>query len=123
MILLIDDEQIVRMITAELLDYLGYEVHLCSDGMEALDFYQENQDEIELVILDMVMPEMRGTVVFQKLKEMNPSVRVLFLSGFSHDHEVDEIMSLGALDYLKKPVSLEELGKKIKAALEAAPNL
>lgn len=121
MILLIDDEQIVRMITAELLEYLGYKVHLSADGKEALEFYRDNFQDVELIILDMVMPEMRGTIVFQKIIEINPKAKVIFLSGFSHDHEVEEILELGALGYLRKPVSMDELGEKIQKALNSSP--
>jgi len=121
MILLIDDEKVVRMITSELLDFLGYEVHACEGGKQAIEFYENHYDEVDLVILDMIMPEMRGNMVFKSLKKIQKDVRVLFLSGYSHDHEIDEILTHGALGFLKKPVSLKELGEKVRAALETAP--
>lgn len=121
MILLIDDEKVVRMITSELLDFLGYDVHACTGGEQAIDYYRDHHSEIDLVILDMIMPGMRGNAVFKHLKEIQDDVRVLFLSGYSHDHEIDEILTHGALGFLKKPVSLKELGEKVRAALETAP--
>jgi len=117
MILLIDDEKVVRMITTELLQFLGYDVHVCASGEEGIDFFQDNHDEVDLVILDMVMPGMRGNAVFQHLKEIHSDAKVLFLSGYSHDHEVEEILKSGALGYLRKPISLDELGDKVKSAL------
>ncbi|MDA3850246.1 MAG: response regulator [Spirochaetaceae bacterium] len=119
-ILLIDDEHIVRMITSELLDYLGYKVYLSSDGIQALDFYRNNFSQVDLIILDMIMPGMRGTSVFKEIKSINPNARVLFLSGYSQDHEIKEILEEGALGYLKKPVSLDNLGEKIEAAFQTA---
>lgn len=117
MILLVDDEEIVRIITSELLNYLGYSVEVCPNGGDAILLFRENYPKIDLVILDMVMPGMRGTIVFEELKKIDPAVKVLFLSGYSHDHEVEEILTKGAAGYLKKPVSLDELGKKIKEVL------
>lgn len=121
MILLIDDEKVVRMITTELLDFLGYEVHACAGGEQAIAFYQDHYDKVDLVILDMIMPGMRGNTVFKSLKQIQEDVRVLFLSGYSQDHEIDEILNHGALGFLKKPVSLKELGEKVRAALETTP--
>ncbi|MBW1933358.1 MAG: response regulator, partial [Deltaproteobacteria bacterium] len=76
-ILLVDDEESVREVSQELLETIGYNILTAKDGKEALEVYKKYRDTIDLVLLDMVMPNMGGSKVYDRLKEMNPGVKVL----------------------------------------------
>jgi PAS domain S-box-containing protein len=117
-ILLVDDEEMVREAAQNLLKHLGYDVYTCSDGAEAVGFYSEHQNEIDLVIMDMIMPVMNGMDAFIKLKKINPKVKVLISSGFSAGRESNELFKLGLKGYLGKPYHLADLAAKIKKVIK-----
>ncbi|MBI5806248.1 PAS domain S-box protein [candidate division TA06 bacterium] len=117
-ILLVDDEEMIRKMAENLLVYLGYEVHTCRDGAEAVSYYADNGKEINLVIMDMIMPVMNGMDAFLELKRINPSVKVLISSGFSASGETHEMLKLGVIDFIGKPYRVTELSAKIKKAIE-----
>jgi PAS domain S-box-containing protein len=117
-ILLVDDEAQVLAVTRKMLEYLGYRTIAARNGQEAVDLYGRMKKEIDLVLLDMVMPEMSGGKVFQVLREINPDVRVILLSGYSVDGQAKEIMGRGCRGFLQKPVSLGELSQKIDEVLK-----
>jgi len=112
-IFVIDDEEGVRILVEKQLESLGYKVVLAKDGLEAVEIYKEKKDEIDLVLLDMIMPDMAGREIFFALKKINAEVKVLIISGFSQDERASEILNDGALGFLKKPISLQELSKMI----------
>jgi CheY-like chemotaxis protein len=110
-ILLIDDEIYIREMSKRLFEKLGYDVILASNGAEGIEIYKNNLDEIDLVILDMVMPEMTGKDVYKILIEMNPDIKIVFLSGNSKE-EVAEYMNItGEIDYIQKPYRLHEISQ------------
>ncbi|MEA1923467.1 MAG: PAS domain S-box protein [Pseudomonadota bacterium] len=112
-ILLVDDEAIVREVNEEILSELGHRVLSAGNGRQALEIYQEKGGEIDLVILDMIMPEMSGAEVFTKLKELNPKVKVLLASGYSVEGQSAKIMAQGCSGFIQKPFTLELLSNKI----------
>ena len=112
-ILLVDDEAIVREVNEEILSELGHRVFSACNGRQALEIYQEKGSEIDLVILDMIMPEMNGAEVFTKLKELNPKVKVLLASGYSVEGQSAKIMAQGCNGFIQKPFTLELLSNKI----------
>ena len=116
-ILLVDDETIVREVNQEILTELGYRVFNACNGRQALDIYQEKGAEIDLVILDMIMPEMNGAEVFTELKKLNPKVKVLLASGYSVEGQAAKIMALGCNGFIQKPFSLELLSNKINGII------
>ncbi len=116
-ILLVDDEDIVREICDTLLQKLGYKVTVCTNGTEAVEKYAELRDRVDLVVLDMVMPDMTGTEVFHALQKMDPTVKVLLSSGFSIENHAQDLLNEGAGDFIQKPFRLAELDAKIKAVL------
>jgi PAS domain S-box-containing protein len=118
-VLLVDDEEVILDVGRELLEAIGYEVLTARGGREALRAYEDRQDEIDFVILDMVMPHMRGGECFDRLKEMDPAVKVLLSSGFSIDGEAKEILERGCDGFIQKPFNLEELSLKIKEVVSA----
>ncbi|MDQ7799100.1 MAG: PAS domain S-box protein [Candidatus Edwardsbacteria bacterium] len=116
-ILLVDDEETIRDITSQMLGDQGYKVIMLTNGQEAVDYYREHFGEIDLVILDMIMPLMNGHDAFLKMKEINPGIKALLSSGYSIDEEAQELMKSGVRDFLQKPYRLAELTQKINQAL------
>jgi PAS domain S-box-containing protein len=117
-ILLVDDEKMVLEVTRALLESLGYRVHAAESGPEAVAVYLEKRGEIALVILDMIMPEISGGETFDRLKKINPDVRVLLSSGYSIDGQAREILERGCRGFLQKPFRLKELSRKIREVLD-----
>ncbi len=118
-ILLVDDEEILRHTGCDLLEELGYTVFVAEDGEDALRQYVQLRSSIDLVLLDMVMPKLNGKETFFRLREMNPEVRVLFCSGFNREGNANELAQLGAKGLIRKPYSMNDLGKAISDAIVA----
>jgi len=116
-LLLVDDEQMILDVGAAMLRKLGYTVHVADSGGAALQLYQDRGDVIDLVILDMVMPGMGGGEVFDRLKAMDPGVKVVLSSGYSMDGKASEIMARGCAGFIQKPFNLTQLSEKVLAAL------
>jgi PAS domain S-box-containing protein len=116
-ILLVEDEEIVADIGEKMLKRMGHRVVLARSGLQALSIYRAQGKAIDLVILDVVMPEMSGGETFDHLKQIDPAVRVLLSSGFSLNGQPESIMSRGCRGFIQKPFSLGELAQKIEAAL------
>jgi len=116
-ILLVDDEEGVLDIGSKWLKGLGYTVLKAEGGREAVETYEANRDNIDLVILDIIMPDMGGGKVYDRMKESNADVKVLLTSGCGID-EAKEILERGCNGFLQKPFSLQELSKKIKEILD-----
>jgi len=118
-ILLVDDELMVIQVTKELLESLGYQVYLAASGQEALAVYMEKQHEIDLVILDMIMPGISGGETFDRLRKIEPTVRVLLSSGYSLTGKAQEILDCGCNGFLQKPFHLEDLSRTVREILDA----
>ena len=116
-ILLVDDESIVREVGMSMLQSLGYDVYCAENGREAVDYYGRHKAAIDLVILDIIMPELDGGKTFDLLKEANPDVKVLLSSGYSLDGKASEMMDKGCHGFIQKPFSLAALSSKIKEVL------
>ena len=108
-ILLIDDELIIRSTAELMLQRLGYTVLLGEDGADGLAVYLENRSEIDLVILDMIMPKMDGRECFHKLKQLDPDVKIILASGFSRESDLDGLKEDGLKGFLRKPFRMSEL--------------
>jgi len=117
-ILLVDDENMVLDVSRELLASLQYKVYTAGRGEEAVAIYMERKGEIDLVILDMVMPGMSGGETFDRLREINPEVKVLLASGYSIDGQAQQIMDRGCDGFIKKPFRLAELSQQIRKVLD-----
>jgi len=113
-LLFCDDEEIIREMGKKLLQTLGYNVLLAESGPEAIKIYESHFSEIKGVILDTVMPEMDGYETFSRIKEINRNVKVIISSGFSKDRRVQMALNSGAIGFLPKPYSLDQLSKKLE---------
>lgn len=117
-ILVVDDEEFMRDLICEILIILGYGVTYCEDGEKAIQYFKKKHHTIDIVILDMIMPNMSGYDCFYNLKEIDSSVPVVISSGYSPDSDVQEIMNKGAKAFLQKPYSLNELDRIIDKILK-----
>lgn len=115
-VLLIDDEDSIRTIGKAALERFGYTVYLAGDGVEGLDVYSALGSKIDLIVLDLVMPRLGGAACFEKLKEINPDVKVVLMSGFTRNRRVNDLMARGCLFFLRKPFELADLVNTVREA-------
>lgn len=116
-ILVADDEDMVRTMLCDLLQELGYQVVPARDGAEALDIYRARHHEIDLVILDMIMPKLDGGETYTLLKQMNPEIKAILSSGYSQEGKVQEIVKEGISGFIQKPYSTAEIARVIRDTL------
>jgi PAS domain S-box-containing protein len=116
-ILLVDDEEMVVDIGKELLEKLGYSVIPASGGSEAIKKFRQHKHQIDLVILDMIMPDMSGSETFDNLKTIDPDIKILLSSGYSIDGQASEILNRGCNGFVQKPFNLEQISSKIREIL------
>jgi len=112
-ILLVDDEEGILEIGKSMLENLGYQVLTSRTAEEALSCYETHKDGIKLVLLDMIMPGMNGGKIYDRIKAINPQVKVLLISGYSIEGEAREILARGCNGFIQKPFKIKELAKKI----------
>ncbi|OGV78231.1 MAG: hypothetical protein A3K19_04750 [Lentisphaerae bacterium RIFOXYB12_FULL_65_16] len=108
-ILVVDDEELVCALASEVLQEAGHTVTTAADGNQALEIYRRHWQDIDLVLLDMMMPKLSGSETFRAMKAINPGVRVILSSGFSLDGDAQAVLSDGALGFVAKPYRRGEL--------------
>jgi PAS domain S-box-containing protein len=113
-VLLVDDEEIIITVGAQMLQRLGYNVLTASGGKQAVEVYKDHGDRIDLVILDVVMPDMGGRETFEMLRAVNPMVKVLLSSGYSIDGKAGSLLKRGCKGFLQKPFDLHALSNKLR---------
>ena len=112
-VLVIDDDEYLRVIAQMMLEECGYSVQTACIGSEGVEIYKNNRD-IQLVLLDMNMPEKSGKEVFDDLLAINPAIKVIITSGFSADKRIDETLKNGAVEFLHKPYSIKQLSETVR---------
>jgi CheY-like chemotaxis protein len=117
-VLLVDDEELIIDVGQRLLTRMGYSVILARNGEEALDIYRRQKSDIEMVILDMIMPDMSGGEVYDRLCEINPKVKVLLSSGYSLRGQASDILARGCKGFIQKPFNIKELSLKLREVIE-----
>jgi CheY-like chemotaxis protein len=117
-ILLVDDEGMIWDVVMDTLMNLGYTVILAANGRDAVETYSANPGGFDLVIMDMVMPEMNGREAFECLKRLDPNVKVLMSSGYLLDEDAHYMMEAGAVGFLRKPYKLTDLAKMVRELLD-----
>jgi len=118
-ILLIDDEELVLHAAEKLLNQLGYEVVTVGNGREAIEFYKKQYQEIDLVIIDLVMPQISGQECFHELKAINPNIKAILTSGLGFDKEDQNSSHQGIIGFLKKPFQINHLSHVIAKVLDS----
>jgi PAS domain S-box-containing protein len=124
LILLVDDEDLVRHAAASMLMYLGYSVLEASNGEEAIELFRQNLGQIRLIILDLSMPVMNGDECLKRLRSIRPDVPVLLSSGYGESEAARRCQAGGLVNYLQKPYTARHLAEMVKSLLagkEQAP--
>lgn len=116
-VLLVDDEEIVIDVAVQLLKKLGYNVIEAGSGKEAIRLFGEWCDKIDMVILDIIMPDIGGGEVYDRIKEIDPQVKVLLSSGYSIDGQATDILERGCNSFIQKPFNMAVLSNKIREVL------
>ena len=116
-ILLVDDEESVRVMGTRMLERVGFEVLTAADGREALELFQERREQIVLVLLDLTMPDLDGEETFRELRRMAPRVRVLMSSGYTESEIAPRFAGKRLSGFLQKPYTLEALTQSLQSAL------
>ena len=117
-ILLVDDEDMVLDADEGMLKALGYKVLLARSGKEALELYKENKDNIHMVLLDMIMPDMGGRETYDRMKEIDADIKILLSSGYSIDGQAEEILERGCDGFIQKPFNMQQLSRSIREILD-----
>ncbi len=122
-ILLVDDEEIIRITGQRLLEKLGYSVIIAENGQVALDIFKQWNREIDLVILDMAMPVLDGAECLPRLKRINPRVRVLISSGFANKKTTEKLFGNQEIDFLAKPFEIGHLSEAVARAIRSGTRM
>lgn len=112
-VLLVDDEKEVLELTEKMLKNIGYKVTTSDNGQEALTLFSKNHNLYDLIVLDMIMPELNGKDTYFEMKKVKDDFNVIISSGYAMDGEVQKILDAGAQAFIQKPFSIDELSKKI----------
>lgn len=118
-ILVVDDEEMVLDIGTEMIGKMGYQTLSARNGGEAISVYRKSPDEIDLVVLDLIMPGASGSDTFDMLRQINAGVKVLLASGYSIDSQAIALMDRGCDGFIQKPYNLEDLSRKIDEILRS----
>ena len=121
-ILVVDDERMVANACLRMLKRLGYRGMVAHSGEEAVSVYENHHKEIDLVLLDMLMPGTGGGETYDKLKAVNPRVRVLLSSGFNRNSQARDILAKGCSGFIQKPYDLHQLSAKLREILDKKIN-
>ncbi len=117
-VLVVDDEEQVRTVAADILESLGYRVLQAADGLEGVRLFADHGGEIDLVLLDLVMPRMGGVACFRKIRDMDSRVRVLISSGYPREGSLEELRDAGIMGFLQKPYRVADLARMVAQALD-----
>ena len=117
-VLFVDDEDMIIEVAEEMFEQLGYKLLIARSGKEAIETYEKNKEQIDIVLLDMIMPDMSGSDTYESLKEIDPDIKVLLASGYSIDGLATEIMDRGCNGFIQKPFKMKELSQKLREILD-----
>mgnify|MGYP001212162956 FL=1 len=117
-ILIVDDHETIWDFLIEALQKLGYSVLLAENGLDAVEIYQANPSQIDLVLLDMIMPKQGGHQTFFRIRSIDPNAKILLSSGFVSWAEVNDLLKQGACGFLPKPHRLPTVAKAIRQILD-----
>jgi CheY-like chemotaxis protein len=113
-VLLVDDEVSIAETTSMMLENMGYRVYMVGNGHDAVQIYGQRHSEIDIVLLDLILPGISGATVLAALKEINPQVKVLLCSGYCLAGEADKVMQSGCHGFIQKPFRINHLCRIIE---------
>lgn len=117
-ILIVDDQETIWDFLIEALQELGYSVLLAENGIDAVEIYKSNPKEVDLVLLDMIMPKQGGHQTFFKIKAIDPNAKILLSSGYVSEDEVKDLLNQGACGFIPKPHRLAKMAVAIRQVLD-----
>ncbi len=117
-ILVVDDDLLVRRAVAMTLRGLGYTTYEAANGNEAVELYRRHHDAIRAVVLDVIMPGMSGRATYAAMREVDPAVTVLLMSGYTKNEDVQRLLEQGARGFMMKPYSVEVLARSLADAIK-----
>lgn len=113
LVLVVDDEPIMRKIAINVLKSCGYEVMAAENGFIALEIFEKHHHDIKLVLLDLIMPKKSGKETYLEMRQIQPDVNVLLVSGAKRDTRIKELLKLGVKGYLEKPYTFFHLSRLV----------
>jgi CheY-like chemotaxis protein len=117
-ILLVDDEEVIRRMSKRMLERYGYQIIVAKNGLDALEIYKNAPDQIDLVILDMIMPKLDGRKTLMQLKQFDSEVKALLFSGNITDDALEVCMAEGFLGFIPKPFETDEMLTTVRQVLD-----
>ena len=117
--MVVDDEKSIRKSLSLPLNHLGFEVITASNGEQAIEIFQSQKKQIKMVLLDLVMPVMDGSECFNRLRQLDPQVKIILMSGYSHKDQVKNMIKLGVNGFLQKPFNLSVLTNAVSNILDS----
>jgi CheY-like chemotaxis protein len=118
-ILVVDDEEMARMLVKQILTTAGYRVTTAQSGFECLDLFRRRPLAYQLVLLDLTMPFMDGEETFHRLREIRPDVPIMMCTGFIQNDRLERLMTAGLAGFLRKPFAPDEIASQVQAILES----
>ncbi len=115
-ILVVDDEDLIRELLADALSD-DFNILSARNGEEALELYAQHREDIVLVITDLIMPKMRGDELAERLREINPSLPIIFISGYEREIKTDALLAKGRAAFLPKPFDIVALTSTLREVL------
>jgi CheY-like chemotaxis protein len=119
----VDDEAVVRKLVAAILGHLGYTVLTADSGVRALALYERLGTEIDLLVADVVAPGMSGPTLAERLTELQPGLKVLYISGYDQSHVVQTYVLERGCPFLTKPFSATQLAEAVERILHGEPSV
>ena len=116
-ILLVDDEEAIRIMTSQMLETLGYQVSVADNGATGIEVYNQIFEDIDLVIIDMIMPKLSGRDCFRAMKSINPEVKAVLSSGYARDGAVEDTLNEGMVGFIQKPFRLLQFSQTVAEAI------
>ncbi len=116
-ILLVDDDDMVLEIGKEMMEHLGFKVLTAIDGREAIKVFEQHQDEIDVVLLDLIMPHMDGNEAFRELRRIRPDLKVFLTSGYNEQEIHEQFSGKGLAGFIQKPYQVKTLAAKLREVL------
>ncbi len=118
LVLVVDDEKGVRDLARKMLEHLGFNVVTAEDGLQAVEIFRQHHEEIELVLLDLMMPRMSGREAFEEIRRIRPDARVILSSGYNEADSTGDVPATVLAGFIKKPYTLTTLKEIVRQALE-----
>ena len=117
-VLVVDDEALIRWSLNERLSSAGYEVHEAGDGAAALNYFRDGAPRIDLVVLDLKLPDADGVDLLKKIKRLSPTCRVILMTAFGTPDKLVDARDNGAYDVVSKPFNLDKMLQAVERALD-----